>query len=439
MTAESQTGQHGTSNSFLKNSLEFEQGSYRFVSSISQGRAHEVNPFFVRCNSWQIKPFWRVLVDSVLVYIIPVGFSGFLYIKIASALRSQTKRVNRNRNLSICFFTSWCLWVVCWAPKIIISLMQIPKHSAKFSLGETGNKVMVYLFLHIPQLQMLFSQLNPFLYLILFKKFQQRVMGVLKLGLCTRIEDQIQNKTPKTPERDAKARRPVFGLRKFCVTLVFGLSFILLVGNIGVFSYGEANSEENNYPKTQKLLRATTTGFKLTTLDLFDTFNAGKVLSAREKCSINEATFNFAHKRCYFVLEHSSPGLNLTQQMETCGNHGAVLSYPRKYIEITFMWDFFETQQTKLSHEMFFNISLHAGFVRETPVLTRYPRFTSADGSLVIDSSANKEMFQDFLQFRSLFEDYSFMGPAICYSKAKQLDECLPRFRKRFSVCSISL
>ena len=136
---------------------------------------------------WQLKPIWRAIIDVFVLYLIPVSLSGFFYFKIVQTLRSQQKHVERNRNLSVCFFASWCLWAICWAPKFLINIMQLPSQSLTLNFGKVGNTFLVYLFISLPSIQVLYSQLNPFLYLILFKSFQQRVLTLLKLVLCFKV------------------------------------------------------------------------------------------------------------------------------------------------------------------------------------------------------------------------------------------------------------
>ena len=123
----------------------------------------------------------------IVLYIVPVCVSGYLYLMIIQTLRSQPKHAERNRNLSICFFASWCFWAICWAPKFVISIMQLPSQPLELNLGKGGNTFLVYLFISLPSIQVLYSQLNPFLYLILFKSFQQRILTLLKLVLCIKV------------------------------------------------------------------------------------------------------------------------------------------------------------------------------------------------------------------------------------------------------------
>ena len=121
------------------------------------------------------------------------------------------------------FFASWCLWAICWAPKSIINIMQLPSQPFRLSLGKAGNTFLVYLFISLPSIQVLYSQLNPFLYLILFKLFQQRVSTVLKLVLCIKVpRDSL---TARQNERDtvSKRRTRAYIASSMCSIISIGL------------------------------------------------------------------------------------------------------------------------------------------------------------------------------------------------------------------------
>ena len=406
-------------------------------------RSMEAHVFIIRCNAWQIKPLWRVIVDAVLTYLIPIGFSGFLYFKMIRVLRSQQTHASRNRNLSICFFTSWCLWVICWAPKIAIGLMQIPTRSASYSLGEVGNKIMVYLFFSVSAIQMLYAQLNPIMYLILFKKFQKRVFGTLKLLLFVRNTHQQNMQVSRSEESSGNVK---WGDRlKFGILILSSLC--CLWGSVGVgATLGtrvHVQTETSTVVYTRRELSIMTWQFKTIALSYADAVDTDSAYATRSKCSVNRGTLSFEYKKCSFVVEHIAPGLNFSEQVKTCEARGAILSYPRTFAEIGSMWDFFERERNELPRDSLLRLSLHAGYVRHTPVVTKFPQFESVDGSYVIDSKRNKHLFNDVSLFRNFSGyftgGYIFKGPAVCFSKAKQLDECMPRSKKPFSICSISL
>ena len=126
--------------------------------------------FMQRCTTLITKPLWRVCIDSLLNLIIPACISGFFYVKVIQILRNQEKRADRNRILSISFVFSWLLWVLLWTPKFILGFMQLGFKSDGSSTGRLGNTVLAYLVPFQTNIQILYSQLNPTIFVVLIKK-----------------------------------------------------------------------------------------------------------------------------------------------------------------------------------------------------------------------------------------------------------------------------
>ena len=132
-----------------------------------------------------------------------------------------------------------------------------------------------------------------------------------------------------------------------------------------------------------------------------DLFREDISFKIREDCSKNRGVFNFGFKRCYFIIRHPAPGLNFTEQAIACDRQGAILSYPRTFDEIAYLWEFFETnQRSTFSLESIYNSWLHVGFIRQKPVTTRFPQFKSIDGLVNVNSEKNVELFRDNYGFR---------------------------------------
>ena len=125
-----------------------------------------------RCTSLTAKPLWRVCIDSSLLFILPALISGFFYVNVIKNLWNQEKRVERNRALSICFIVSWILWVTLWMPKMILGLTQLAQKPINYSAGPLGNRVIAHLVPSQVSIQILYSQLNPFIFIVLIKKIQ---------------------------------------------------------------------------------------------------------------------------------------------------------------------------------------------------------------------------------------------------------------------------
>ena len=288
---------------------------------------------------------------------------------------------------------------------------------------------------------MLYAQLNPILYLILFKKFQERVFGTLKLLLFVTKNHQQKVQVSRSEEASGNVK---WGDRLKLGIIILS-SLCCLSGSVGVTLGTRAHlqTETSTLVYTRRELSIMTWQFKTNVLSSADTVDTDIAFSTRNKCSVNRGTFNFKYKKCSFVVEHILPGLKFSEQVKTCEARGAILSYPRTFAEIGYMWDFFEQERNELKRDSLMRLSLHAGYVRQTPVVTKFPQFEIVDGSYVIDSKRNTRLFNDVSMFRNITAYFTggfiFKGPAVCFSKAKQLDECMPRSKKQFSVCSISL
>ena len=310
--------------------------------------------FILRCNSLESKPLWRTILDTMLLYFIPVCISGFFYFNIIKTLRNKERNKERNRSLSICFAISWILWVFCWTPKFAICLMEIPKKSFTYSLGKLGNKLLFYLYPSAFSLQVLYSQLNPFLYIILLKKFQANLIGAVK----------ALTKSPATANSDGHSSW-IRVAKTLLLALVMVLIFSQVVVTVYVASDQKQLASDFQASEVMKTLSESRSNFQLFSLRNRDMMGTDPLLNGRQKCSVNQAKFNFAFKRCYMVLENSNPGLNLSQQVDKCEQKGAVLSYPRSYNEVLFLWNFLQSERKDLTDEFRLQGTLHVGFRRE--------------------------------------------------------------------------
>ena len=134
-----------------------------------------------RCTSVTAKPFWRVCIDSSLNLIVPASISGFFYLNVTKTLWNQEKRAERNRVLCICFISSWFLWISFWTPKLILGFMQLGLKPIDYSTGRLGNTALAYLVPSQISVQMLYSQLNPIIFIILVRKIHDYHMNLWTL------------------------------------------------------------------------------------------------------------------------------------------------------------------------------------------------------------------------------------------------------------------
>ena len=151
-------------------------------------RYHYANPqrknesfgdnFINRCSSMASKPPWRVFCDSVLVFFFPASFSGYFYFKVIQKLLHQERRLVRNRFISVSLILSWLLWVLTWTPKFVLGLLQLSEKPQNYTLGSILNGGLSYLVPTQTAIQILYSQMNPIMYLILLKKFGEHHTAV---------------------------------------------------------------------------------------------------------------------------------------------------------------------------------------------------------------------------------------------------------------------
>ena len=76
--------------------------------------------FIQRCNILSTRHKSRLIVETVVFFLIPAFLSAALYIKVGVTLKRQKKRAERNRVLTLAFALSWLAWVICWSPNVLV-------------------------------------------------------------------------------------------------------------------------------------------------------------------------------------------------------------------------------------------------------------------------------------------------------------------------------
>ena len=397
------------------------------------------------------KPPWRVFCDSVLVFFLPASFSGYFYFKVIQKLLHQERRLVRNRFISVSLILSWLLWVLTWTPKFTLGLLQLSEKPEDYTWGFILNRVLSYL---VPaQIQILYSQLNPILYLILLKKFGEHHAAVLTFFKHSLFHDKIVHKNVGNSKSSSKlvnknlekTSKPKFQLLALIIT--FALLAVICCAALLC-----CNKEENSRKTTEqriaeisKSMTRTKMFFKAETLQIDDVIFGEKAHAARIICSENDGKFSFANRRCYFILSNGKPGLNFTQQSVKCEEKEAIVTYPRNAAEIKLIWEIFEAEKKEYGTDFFRRVSLHAGYKREQPVIGNYANFTSLDGKLKISPLVNRDMFhRTYLEVVSSTKPADLVlhavipekGPGLCFSKVLILAGCMPRSLKEFTICS---
>ena len=126
------------------------------------------NTFIKNCMLFVDRRNAKVSLDWIIFMVVPAIASGYFYIRISKVLLNRELDTERNRNLSIAFGVSWVIWVFLWSPNYILMLMRKPKFT-EFSFGYSLYK---YATVSKSFVQLLYSQINPFLLFIVLKPFR---------------------------------------------------------------------------------------------------------------------------------------------------------------------------------------------------------------------------------------------------------------------------
>ena len=183
-------------------------------------------------------------MEILIFFAAPAIATGALYIRISSNLLCQEKRVSRNRALSLTFALSWILWVVCWTPGYVIAFMQLHNNRSHFSYGFKWDTILFYLVTLKTPLKMLYSHLNPVIFIIIIKSIGLMHLETLKQVAYFSLADEVfsEEETAGDPALPKNSSTSVY-LPKRSIWIL-GIPSILLISIIasGIFS-SHAKSE----------------------------------------------------------------------------------------------------------------------------------------------------------------------------------------------------
>ena len=126
------------------------------------------NTFIKNCMLFVDRRNAKVSVDLIIFMVVPAIASGYFYIRISKVLLNRELDTERNRNLSIAFGVSWLIWILLWSPNYILMLVIRPR------FREVSLKYSIYNYATVSKsfVQLLYSQINPFLLFIVLKPFR---------------------------------------------------------------------------------------------------------------------------------------------------------------------------------------------------------------------------------------------------------------------------
>ena len=315
------------------------------------------------------------------------------------------------------------------------------------SFGRIPDEMMAYLVSLISPMQMLYSHLNSITYIVILKDFQDFLIGVYRKLFFRRNEKQSQVNRLKSATSNGEnwEKGKCNRIKKLITNYSLFLIGLMLLGNtlVALVSFSSLSSDAvRRFEQASQIqARQFKTKKNMESNLRAQTHNQNDD-DIKTFCARNNGVFRFALRRCFFVLEHMSPGLNFSEHVHNCEERGAVLTYPRTPGEIETKWDLFrdflENNGASLNLNFLRFVNLHLGFERYTVdggLFGGY-LFRSVDEKLIISTNThgsfrNNGRAHAFFRFSRPFE-----ASAVCINQAKVVSNCLPKNHKRYSVCS---
>ena len=418
--------------SILMNILDM-KFSYQF-SQFSEIPISREPVFTLNCWASNYRPLWRVVTGSTVFMIIPALASGYFYFSVSKVLLKREQDLERNRTLSIAFCLSWFCWIVCWSPNYWGMSFTNSWREQKFTEYAMSYFIYKYVTLYRRTLQMLYSQINPFLVLILFKPFRETFSDLLCRTIMNRnVKDAATNarnpaKVSENLNNESNKNPSFFGFRN-TAALLFVCSITLVI-TYGVFFTATNFKIEESYELVGNDLG------RLRRKSQFQMSRSKDLIPSIQDpdymCSENHATMSFHYQRCYFLLQHSGIGANLTEQISQCEKREAVLFYPRNVEEWYHVWEFYSQSMgwDPFQHPPFdATLYLHVGLL---PTVPGASTFISVDGKIQF-SSQTHWWFEDLVDIYGL----SITGPKLCLIREyeKALPFCDPGPERKYSIC----
>ena len=399
---------------------------------------------------------------------LPAFLSAILYVRVASGLTQQKKRTNRNRVLTLAFALSWLVWIICWAPNLAL-IAQMNYHdqqgddyfydyepydyeaidylyynnktinySADYTL--TRNQFLFYLIylqaFRIP-FQLLYSHLNPLLYLLVLKKFQEHHAKVfrwfLHLAFFKKNTQPAENSKPKL--NLSKLMPKSFEAILFCLSL--GLLVISIT--LCITSETSASMNLREQKMTNRDFQVIIKKLERNILnDLGFLKQEQSSLQIRTFCGEVGGTINIDYKRCFILSTHLPKYLNFTEHLQFCEATGTKMCYPRSQAEMKFMWGLVQSwgrdnmdirvppmyidrydslEDVRAANHFSLDdvlklYMIHVGFFK-----AEEKSFVSVDGKFEISSWSETWFYSwDWVSHQEVIRD--FHGPAVCLGAA---------------------
>ena len=359
--------------------------------------------------------------------------SFFFYFRVCRVLLARERDEERNRNLSIVFVISCFFWIVLWIPHYFYFLIGSPKQY--FTNRTFGYLAYKYLMIYKSTIQMVYSQINAFLILIVLKPFQEQIKAIFLSVLMTHNAEKVANARTDAPGKKqnndlATNDQTQSNLRGFFVLLVVIISLLAsLLTGCQVCIQKQMKKDVLQMKRETVNLKTITTHKSVSASHQKDLI--AEMSMPLVACSFNHGFVNFKYQRCYFLAHHLGSGLQIHEQVGYCQSKNASLFYPRIRAEADFMWNFYTASRNwniKLLPPENETWYLHTGF----NVTKKNDTLRSFDGRF--------ERVDRSLWGRMTFYGghWSFTGPRLCKWGDQEHwphTSCHPGLRCDYSIC----
>ena len=343
--------------------------------------------------------------------------------------KCRNKSQARNRNLTLALSLSCVLWVVCWGPAywaMSIDLNEDDNKDKHWFLNTRKGSALawfnIYFVLFKTSLQMTYSHVNAFIFLIVLKPFRIWLIKKTKTFYNFIIG-----------KRSSKTQIGVFGLLVLTCT-------ISALGSGLAHSFLETTdfASRQNFEKARQNLQLVRSRGLSRHSSFIDLFSPG--IDIRFLCGKNHGLLEFEYKRCYFIGTHSENKLDFWEQAEFCNIRDATLSYPRSKNEIGYIFNFYKSFRGWDHNTQALEIKewyLHLGIQRSNRgSFADEPTFLSTDGKF--NFTSNEFYWFTTFTYPKTYTERKLRGPVVCITnQVDHLFDCLSRTKRKYTICSI--
>ena len=119
----------------------------------------------------------RVSIEGFFLFLLPVTISSVLYARVIRVILKRKQDVDRNKSLTKAFVISWISWIICWSPNYVLMLTN--PSDRYFREPTVGFHIYKYSLSFRDTVQSVYSQLNPFILIIVLRPFRETLKDLL--------------------------------------------------------------------------------------------------------------------------------------------------------------------------------------------------------------------------------------------------------------------